>query len=128
MAQKGYLSTRIYTSRGSIPIEGASVTVIKNNGDRQNIIARRTTDRNGQIVLVTIDAPDSELSLSPGNEDVFAVVDVRIDKENFYTVIIKDVQIFGGQTTLVDTPLIPIIENEDFENRAEEFTETPQNL
>lgn len=128
MAQKGYLSTRIYTSRGSIPIEGASVTVIKNNGDRQNIIARRITDRNGQIALVTIDAPDSELSLSPGNEDVFAVVDVRIDKEDFYTVIIKDVQVFGGQTTLVDTPLIPLIENEDHTERAEEFTETPQNL
>ncbi len=128
MAQNGYLATRIYTSGGSFPVEGATVTVLSNRGDGVSILGKRTTDRNGQIPLITISAPDEDLSLNPGNTDVFTLVDVRIDKPAFYTVFIKDVQIFAGQTTLVDTPLIPLIENAPVDNRANEFVETPQNL
>ncbi len=128
MAQNGYLAARIYTSQGAIPIEGATVTVLSNQGDSRNIIGKRTTDRNGQIPLITISAPDEALSLSPGNANVYTVVDVRVDKPAFYTVLIKNVQIFAGQTTVVDTPMIPLVENSEPDNRADEFTQTPQNL
>ena len=128
MAQKGYLAARIYTSRGSIPLEGAVVTVLSNEGDKRNIIGKRTTDRNGQIPLITISAPDEGLSLSPGNADVYTLVDVRVDAPFFYTVFIKDVQIFAGQTTVVDTPMIPLEEKSQADNRGEQFTQTPQNL
>ncbi len=128
MAQNGYLAARIYTSRGSIPVEGAIVTVSKDVGGTQNIIGKRTTDRNGQIPLITISAPDEALSQSPGNGDVFTVVDVRVDEPSYYTVLIKNVQIFADQTTVVDTTLIPLIENERHDMRADEFVQTPQNL
>ena len=126
MAQNGYLTSRIYTS--SLPVEGAIITVIKRENGTQEIIGKRTTNRNGLIAPITISAPDEALSLEPSDATVFATVDVRVDKEGFYTVEIKDVQIFGGQTTVVDTPLIPLPDNQSFDNRAEEFVQTPQNL
>ena len=128
MAQNGYLAARIYTSRGSFPVEGAIITVLKNNNGTQSIIGKRTTDQNGQIPLITISAPDENLSQSPGNGEVYTLVDVRVDEPLYYTVLIKNVQVFAGQTTVIDTPLIPLIENEEHTNRAEEFTQTPQNL
>jgi len=128
MAQNGYLAARIYTSRGSFPVVGATVTVLQDESGTQNILGKRTTDRNGQITPVIISAPDESLSLSPGNGEVFTAVDVRVDKPLYYTVIIKNVQIFAGQTTVVETPLIPLAENEEHTNRADEFVETPQNL
>ena len=128
MAQNGYLATRIYTSRGELPVRGAVVTVINNTGGRQNIIAKRTTDRNGQIPPVTISAPDRVLSETPGNVDVFTTVDVRVDHPDYYTVLIKNVQIFAQQTTVVDTGLVPLIENESSTGRSDEVIETPQNL
>ena len=128
MAQNGYLATRIYTSRGSIPIEGATVTVLSSQGDRSNIIGKRTTDRNGQIPLITISAPDEVLSLTPGNANVYTIVDVRVDEPSFYTVFIQNVQIFAGQTTVVDTPMIPLEEKDSPQSRLDKFTQTPQNL
>lgn len=128
MAQNGYLAARIYTSRGSLPVEGAIITALQNVGGTQNIIGKRTTDRNGQIPLITVSAPDEALSQSPGNGDVFALVDVRVDASLYYTVLIKDVQVFAGQTTIIDMPLIPLMENERHTNRADEFVQTPQNL
>lgn len=128
MAQNGYVAARIYTSRGSFPVEGAVITVTQNVDGTQRIIAKRTTDRNGQIPLITVSAPNEDLSQSPGNGEVYALVNVRVDKPLYYTVLIKDVQVFAGQTTVIDTPLIPLIENEEHTSRAEEFTQTPQNL
>ena len=126
--QNGYLTARIYTSRGSFPVSEAVVTVTKTQDSKTEIIARRTTDRNGQITPVAITAPDKSLSLEPGNNDVFTVVDVRVDHPLYYTVVIKNVQIFGGETTVVDTPLIPLPDNQAEDNASEEFVESPQNL
>ena len=128
MAQNGYITARIYTSRGELPVIGAVVTVTQDVGGRQNILGKRTTDRNGQTAPITVSAPDRALSENPSDETVFATVDVRVDHPLYYTVYIKDAQIFAGQTTLVDTPLIPLIENESHSNRADDFVQTPQNL
>lgn len=128
MAQNGYIAARIYTSRGSLPIEGAVITVLENIGSTKAIVGKRVTDRNGQIPLITVSTPNENLSQTPGNGNVFTLVDVRVDKPLFYTVLIKNVQVFAEQTTVIDTPLIPAIENEPYSNKAEEFTETPQNL
>lgn len=128
MAQSGYLTARIYTSRGEIPVPEAVVTVLSNVGGRQNIIGKRTTDRNGQILPIAISAPDKVLSETPGNADVYTLVDVRVDHPEYYTVFIRNVQIFAEQTTVVDTGLIPFIENEVPSEKSEEVIETPQNL
>ncbi len=126
--QNGFLTARIYTSRGNLPVAEAIVTVRQTEGGRTNIIAKRTTGKNGQITPVTIPAPDKSLSLQPGDNDVFSVVDVRVDHPLYYTVVIKNVQIFAGETTVVDTPLIPLPDNQRNDEMADEFVESPQNL
>ncbi len=126
--QNGFLTARIYTSRGNLPVAEAIVTVSQTEGGRTNIIAKRTTDKNGQIAPITISAPDKSLSLEPGDSDVFSVVDVRVDHPMYYTVVIKNVQIFAGETTVVDTPLIPLPDNQRNDEMADEFVESPQNL
>ena len=128
MAQNGYIAARIYTSRGSLPVEGAVVTVLSDTDGTMNIIGKRTTDKNGQITPITISAPNESLSLEPNSGKVFTTVDVRVDKEGYYTVYIKNVQVFATQTTVVDTPLIPLPDNQEYSDKADEFVETPQNL
>ncbi len=128
MAQNGYLTARVYTANESLPIKDAVVTVIKNDSGTTDIIGKRTTDKNGLIVPIVISTPDESLSLEPGAQDVFTLVDVRVDKEGYYTVYIKNVQIFATQTTVADTPMIPLPDNQTYDDKAEEFVETPQNL
>lgn len=128
MAQNGYLTARVYTANESIPIKDAVVTVIKNDSGTTDIIAKRTTDKNGLIVPIVISAPDESLSLEPGDSDVFTLVDVKVDKEGYYTIYIRNVQIFAGQTTVADTPMIPLPDNQKYNDKFEDFVETPQNL
>ncbi len=128
MAQNGYLTARVYTANESLPIKDAVVTVIKNDSGTTDIIGKRTTDKNGLIVPIVISTPDESLSLEPGATDVFTLVDVRVDKEGYFTVYIKNVQIFATQTTVADTPMIPLPDNQTYDDKAEEFVETPQNL
>ena len=128
MAQNGYLTARIYTSNGSLPVEDAVVTVIQTQDGKTEIIGKRTTDRNGLTTPVAISAPDEALSLEPNDGTVYSLVDARVDKKGFYTVVIRNVQIFAGQTTVVDTALVPLPDNQMYDDKADEFVETPQNL
>ena len=128
MAQNGYLTARVYTANESIPIKDVVVTVMKNDRGTTDIIAKRTTDKNGLIVPIVISAPDESLSLEPGDSDVFTLVDVKVDKEGYYTIYIRNVQIFAGQTTVADTPMIPLPDNQKYNDKSEDFVETPQNL
>ena len=121
MAQNGYLTARVYTANESIPIKDAVVTVMKNDRGTTDIIAKRTTDKNGLIVPIVISAPDESLSLEPGDSDVFTLVDVKVDKEGYYTIYIRNVQIFAGQTTVADTPMIPLPDNQKYNDKSEDW-------
>lgn len=128
MAENGYVTSRIYTSRGELPIQGAVVTVIKNDSDPPILLGKRTTDKNGVTTPITVSAPEMVLSESPSDIRPFSVVDVRVDHPKYYTVFIRDAQVFPNRTTVIDTAMIPLSENESFDNKAEEFVQTPQNL
>lgn len=128
MADNGYVTSRIYTSRGEIPIEGAVVTVIKNGDSTPVLLGKRTTDRNGITTPVTVAAPSPTLSENPSEIKPFSEVDVRVDHPGYYTVFIRDAQVFPNRTTIIDTALIPLSENESYDNKAEEFRVTPQDL
>lgn len=128
MADNGYVTSRIYTSRGEIPIVGAVVTVIKNGDSAPVLLGKRTTDKNGTTAPITVAAPNPALSESPSDIAPFSVVDVRVDHPGYYTVFIRDAQVFPNRTTVIDTAMIPLSENESYDNKAEEFTVTPQDL
>ena len=128
MADNGYVISRIYTSRGELPVEGAVVTVIRNQGSAPVLLGKRTTDKNGTTAPITVAAPSPSLSQSPSDIKPYSVVDVRIDHPGYYTVFIRDAQVFANQTTVIDTALVPLSENEEYDNKAEEFSVTPQEL
>lgn len=128
MAQNGYVSARIYTSRGQLPIQGAVMTVLSGGTGTHALLGKRTTDKNGLTTSVAVNAPNEAESEAPSEGRPFAEVDIRIDHPEYYTVFINDAQVFANRTTLVDTGLVPLIENESADSMAEKFTETPQNL
>ena len=128
MADNGYVTSRIYTSRGELPIVGAVVTVIQNTDTTPVLLGKRTTDKNGNTTPVTVAAPSPSLSENPSEIKPFSVVDVGVDHPGYYTVFIRDAQVFPNRTTVIDTAMVPLSENESFDNKAEEFTVTPQDL
>ncbi len=126
MSDFGYFTARVYTSRGEIPIKDASVVI--ENYDSSAVLGARVTDANGKITPVIINTPPLAETQTPGTENPFATVNVRISHPGFYTRYIRNAQVFEGETSLANAELIPIDYTLDYPFRAEEFTVTPQNL
>ena len=126
MAEYGFVTARVFTSRGQIPIEGASVVV--ETADNSSVLGARITDKNGLASPVRIQTPPKDLSVSPGGDEPFAMVSIRVSHPMYYTYYVQNVQVFSGQTSLQNAELVPIEENDRVPFRLSDFLVTPQNL
>lgn len=122
----GFLTAQVVTSRGAIPIEGASVSVTTAGGG--TLLGFRITNSAGNTAPITLDAPAHELSEAPAQDLPFASYDLRIDHPLFFTLLVKNAQVFAGTTTVQNVELIPLQEHSQPGNRAETVTVPPQNL
>lgn len=125
---EGYVITQVYTSRAIIPIMDASVSITQEKEDKRVVIGVRKTNENGKTSPVTITTPNEELSLSPGLRTPFTTCDVQIEHPDFYTVFIKDVQIFANTTSIQNAELVPIESGANTKNAVEAFRVLPQDL
>ena len=126
--QQGYIRAVVYTSDARIPIEKAIFTVVKNNGFSQSLIGVRFTDKNGVTPYISVDAPDVYLSQSSGNEEPFSVVDIRVDHPEYKTYYVTGVQIFAGEVSVQEAPLLPVDIYTSVDKRSERFDISKQNL
>lgn len=126
MSEYGFVTARVFTSRGQIPIEGASVVV--ETADNSSVLGARITDKNGLASPVRIQTPPKDLSVSPGGDEPFAMVSIRVSHPMYYTYYVQNVQVFSGQTSLQNAELVPIEENDRVPFRLSDFLVTPQNL
>ncbi len=130
MADYGYIMARVYTSRGEIPIKNASVIV--ESEDYSSILGARVTNENGKTSPIQIVTPEKSLSESSNGtsngEIPFTSVNIRISHPAYYTVLVKNAQVFPGQTTIQNAEMIPLPQRSDYNFRLEEFNVTSQAL
>ena len=108
----GTLVTRVFTGRAELPIAGASVSVVKKDGDRlPDLLTVRVSGRGGDTAAYSIETPEPEQSQSPGNPEPYALVDLWVDRQGFQLLVVEDVPIFPGVTSVQDLPLAPMPED-----------------
>ena len=104
----GTLRVRAYTAGGALPIAGAVVRII--GAEEANRLVSRSliTDRNGITEAVSLPAPSISYSLSPSPvEAPFAVYDVEISAEGYYSKRINGVSVFSGVDSVQLANMIP---------------------
>lgn len=121
--QEGYLKANIYTANRLYPVADADMVIYKNG----NIMAYRKSDKNGVTLPVSISSPDKDLSETPGNSVPFSTVDVTVKAAGFEPVIYKGVQVFAGETSILNVDMIPVADNPNL-NKPGEINIRPQNL
>ena len=126
--QLGYLVARAYASYAQLPIKDAILTVYTNEGDEQKLIGVRLTDENGKTLPIPIEAPDKELSTSPGNSDSYAVVNLRVDHPDYNTFYAQNVQVFAGQVSVQNAEMIPTAEHIPYDRKADFYYIESNNL
>lgn len=106
----------------------ASVSVTQEKDNKRILIGIRKTNEYGKTTPILLQTPDEDLSTSPGNETPFAVCNMQIEHPDYYTMFIKDVQVFANTTSYQNAELIPIEAQANSKNAVETFQVLPQNL
>lgn len=129
MPTQGTLICFVYTSEALLPLQNATVAITQRQENGQvQLLAVRTTDQSGKTEPIRIDAPPASDSQSDEPGTPFAVVDITVDFFGYEKIVVEDVQVFSGVTTLQNLALIPLSELPDAKNRGEIFRVPSQNL
>lgn len=128
MNGNGKIIARVTLASESVPVKDAVVTATTLDGDKQILLGIRRTDENGKTTPIDVETPDIEYSLEPENGvKPYTSVDIRVDHPSAYTVLIRNVQVFSDNTSLVNVSLIPL--REGIDSGEQEIIEiTSQNL
>ncbi|MBQ1371420.1 MAG: spore cortex-lytic protein [Oscillospiraceae bacterium] len=108
MPSKGFLKVQTVTSRAELPVAGATVTVSTRQPDgRRELLSLQRTDESGMTALVTISTPDLANSLTPDQPQGWTDVQIAASHPNYDGIVVRDVQIFPGITTVQELILVP---------------------
>ena len=105
----GTLIARVFTSRGQLPVEGASVSVLLHQDHQpQTLLSTQVSGPSGTTQPITIHTPGPEASQSPRQEDPFTLCDVWVEHQGYQLLQIQNVPIFSDVVSMQDLPLIPL--------------------
>lgn len=108
----GGLSVSAVSLNGRRPISGALVEI--SYTDQPDVIVELLrTDNEGRAGIVELPAPPLSASMSPGNPEPYATLNLRITAEGFETTEIVGVQLFPDVVARQNFLLIPIPEPSD---------------
>jgi hypothetical protein len=111
MPYSGTLTARVYTGRGEIPVEDASVSIVqRGQGGKRTLLSVQRSDQSGGVAPVTIPTPSPQTSQSPGAEAPFALCDIWAEHPDYQMLVIHSAQIFPGVVSFQALPLIPLPE------------------
>ena len=126
---QGFIQVHIYTSNANFPLEGASVSITQRMPDGgARLISFQTTDSSGNTRPIAVETPALANSQSPNQPSGFADLDVAADHPLYERVLVENVQVFPGVTTLQDIQLLPMDALPDSWGQQQEFDVTPQAL
>ena len=129
MGSEGKILVRVSAAKNAIPLEGVTVVITRRgSGAVLELLGLRSTNADGQTTPVPVSTPDRELSESPSGEKSWSSVDITTDMPGYERVIVENVQVFSGVTTIQDFALIPLEDYPDQWSKTEVFDVTPQEL
>ncbi len=126
MADTGTLVVRVFTSRGELPVQDASISVIQQGAQGNDLLALQTSGRNGTTAPITIPSPGQENSQRPDQSTPYALCDIWVERAGYHLLVVRGVQIFPGVTSFQSIPLIP--QNPADGMWVDTVDITPQNL
>lgn len=120
----GYLTVRVSTAGGAIPLEGASVNIRGGDIEASDIIYALTTNSDGLTPTVSLPTPPTANSTSPqSSEPSYAVYNVDVYADGYIPAFFNNVPVFSGINSVQPAVLVPRLSGST-QDDAQIFTET----
>ena len=121
----GYLTVRVSTAGGAIPIENAAVNVRGGDINDSDVIFALTTNSDGITPTVSLPTPPRSTSEAPQDSvPAYAVYNVDVFANGYAPAFFHNVPVFSGINSIQPAVLLPKTEN-DINTEAQHVTETP---
>lgn len=105
----GYLQVQVRTAQSAIPLDGAQVLVLDDEG---NTLYRLTTNSSGETQAVPLETLDRSFSQNPNYLGIpYNNYGVIVDAEGFESVSVMEIPIFDGETATLPVTLVPMQNN-----------------
>ena len=121
----GYLTVRVSTASGAIPLAGASVNIRGGDVSDSSVIYALTTNSDGLTRTVSLPAPPRSASQFPQDEQpTYSVYNVDVFADGYSPAFFHNVPIFSGINSVQPAVLLPTIEGVRYDS-SQSFDETP---
>ncbi len=124
----GYM--RVYTFTGSTaePIEGATVTVTRPQGEQDELYATATTNADGFTPVLPLPSVSPALTMRPDIPFPYVAYDIRVSAPGFRPVIYENVPVYGNNYVTQSASLLPLIPGQDANEPLITRSGAPTNL
>ena len=113
--------------QGAVPIERATVVISKALPNGHTLSVTTMTNERGKTAEISLPAPRRDKSQTPGGTDVFATYDALISAPGTVPVVVHNIPIFDGITTIQPVALSFDVSGAR-RDEAESITDTEPNL
>ena len=130
MTGTGYITVRVATALGAVPIAGATVIITPGEFGESDIFIVRTTDAGGLTERIALKTVERENSGSPNGYRAYSTYNITVSAEGYYPKTYINVAVFDGITAMQSAFLTPLAANDPvdgddgesfFENKEPEF-------
>jgi len=108
---EGYLTVRVTTARGAIPLDGATVTVTGNTQDNSGVLGVYSTGGDGLTPKIALPAPPRANSESPNSGVPFFTYNLEIVRDGYFNQTYQNVPVFEGISAMQTAEMIPFAKN-----------------
>ena len=109
----GYLRVYVFTGNGAEPLEGARVTVSRQEEGGAILYANVQTNRDGFTPVIPLPTVDPALTMRPGEAQPFVPYDIRILADGFRPVLHENIPVYGNNYVTLPVSLVPLIVGEN---------------
>lgn len=109
----GYLRVFVFTGQSAEPLQGATVTVTREQGERDELYATATTDGDGFTPVLPLPTVNPALTMRPDIPSPYIAYDIRVDAVGFQPVIYENVPIYGNNYVTQSASMLPLVAGQD---------------
>lgn len=103
----GFLTVRVSTARGAIPLAGAAVSIRDQSGTEGAILHSLVTNGDGVTERVPLPTPAPSASDAPGGPPPYASYRVDVSKRGYLPVTFEEVPVFPSILSVQPAVLVP---------------------
>lgn len=124
----GYLRVFVFTGQTAEPLQGATVSVTRKQGERDDLYATATTNIDGFTPILPLPSVNPALTMRPDIPSPYIAYDIRVDALGFQPVIYENVPIYGNNYVTQSASMLPLIPGQDASTPRVYRSGAPTNL